>query len=261
MDSDGNNQVNLTRNPADDSSPVWSPDEKKISFASNRDGNFEIYVMNADGSNQKRLTNNKANDMPLAWSPDGKYIAILSNRDDVIVDSNRGITKSEIYIMNVDGSNQMRLTNDLDLYHTISWSPDGKSFVICSTPRAASGAYYFDEIYISLVSRKEILTQSTSNNCDPDWSPDGKHVAFVSNRDGQSNIYIMNIDGTDQSALTDDSSYNIDPSWARNGQYIVFASRRDGNYDIYVMNTDGTKIIQLTNDPADDYMPTWSPVQ
>ena len=68
MNSDGSNQKNLTRqNFVDDMLPSWSPDGSKIVFVSNRNGNFEIYVMNADGSNQTNLTNNSSTDSDPAW--------------------------------------------------------------------------------------------------------------------------------------------------------------------------------------------------
>ena len=74
--------------------PVWSPDGTKIAFQSNRDGNFEIYVMNADGSGQTRLTTNEANDVHPDWSPSGDRLVFLSFRDG----------GSEIYVMNPDGA-------------------------------------------------------------------------------------------------------------------------------------------------------------
>ncbi len=71
MDADGSNQTRLTNNPSLDAFPVWSPDGTKITFASDRDGNPEVYVMDADGSNQTRLTNNPALDVYPSWSPVG----------------------------------------------------------------------------------------------------------------------------------------------------------------------------------------------
>jgi len=93
------------------------PAEKRgtIAFASDRDGNYEIYVMNPDGSGQKRLTNNSAADFAPSWSPDGKRIAFTSDRDG----------NGEIYLMNADGTGVRRLTNSPANDGGPSWSPDG----------------------------------------------------------------------------------------------------------------------------------------
>ena len=68
MNSDGSKQIRLTDNPGYESCPLWSQDGKRIFFLSNRDGNFEIYVMNRDGTNQINLTNNPAYDGSPPWS-------------------------------------------------------------------------------------------------------------------------------------------------------------------------------------------------
>jgi Tol biopolymer transport system component len=100
MNADGSNQTQLTNSGY---SPRWSPDSSRITFLSNRDGNFEIYVMNADGSNQTRLTNNPDLDESPDWSPDGTRMVFKSLRD---LNNN-----SNIYVMNADGTSQTRLTN------------------------------------------------------------------------------------------------------------------------------------------------------
>src|SRR5947207_9164140 len=75
MNADGSGAVDLTNDPASDTSPSWSPDGARIAFTTNRDGNNEVYVMNADGSGAVDLTNDPASDTSPSWSPDGTRVA------------------------------------------------------------------------------------------------------------------------------------------------------------------------------------------
>jgi len=80
MNPDGKDVVQLTNNTAPDQTPSWSPDGRKIVFASERDNDSEIYVMNADGSDQRRLTNQAGDESHPHWSPDGQRIVFNSAR-------------------------------------------------------------------------------------------------------------------------------------------------------------------------------------
>ncbi|HKU49418.1 MAG TPA: DPP IV N-terminal domain-containing protein, partial [Nitrososphaera sp.] len=84
-------------------------------------------------------------------------------------------------------------------------------------------------------------------------------IAFVSDRDGNLEIYTMDSDGSNQKRLTNNAAADDFPSWSPDGSKIAFASSRDGNNEIYVMNADGTNQVRLTNDAASDTEPTWSP--
>ena len=124
MDNDGGNQRNLTNHPSDDYAPSWSPDGTRIAFVSDRDGNYEIYVMDADGGNPQKLTNSPDDDFHPSWSTDGKRIVFSSERDGHFIGEFEEIT-SEIYVMDVDGGNPQRLTENRKNDWSPSWSPDG----------------------------------------------------------------------------------------------------------------------------------------
>jgi len=276
MNADGSEQTRLTNNQASDFGPAWSPDGKRIAFASNLDGNYEIYVMNADGSGQTRLTNNQADDYDLAWSPDGNRIAFASNLDG----------NYEIYVMNIDGSGQTRLTNNQASDFYPAWSPDGKQIAFYSKrdePNPDScGSNCNYEIYVMNAngSGQTRLTNNQAKDFGPAWSPDGKQIAFYSKRDEPNSdscgsncnyeIYVMNANGSGQTRLTNNQASDFYPAWSPDGKQIAFYSRRDEpnpdscgnncNYEIYVMNADGSEQTRLTNNQADDSGPTWQPV-
>ena len=86
-----------------------------------------------------------------------------------------------------------------------------------------------------------------------------KRIAFVSARDGNYNIYAMNIDGTGQTRLTHNPASDWSPAWSPDGTKIAFVSDRDGNLEIYVMNVDGTGQSPLTDGLQDDFNPVWQP--
>jgi TolB protein len=88
--------------------------------------------------------------------------------------------------------------------------------------------------------------------------PSTARIAFVSNRDGNDEIYGMNADGTGQTRLTNNPAWDSDPAWSPDGSQIAFVSDRDGNLEVYVINADGTGPTNLTNNPADDDRPAWS---
>jgi len=97
---------------------------------------------------------------------------------------------------------------------------------------------------------------------DPVWSPDGARIAFVSDRDqfDNSDIYVMNADGTGVVRLTNDPGDDLEPSWSPDGTRIAFTSKREGSADIFILTVDGAFIMNLTRAPSSaDFEPAWSP--
>ena len=103
------------------------------------------------------------------------------------------------------------------------------------------------------------LTQHSAADVSPSWSPDGQHIAFVSDRDVNHEIYVMDSDGSNLRRLTQHSARALRLSWSPDGQHIAFDSHHDGNREIYVMGSDGSNPRRLTQHSADDLFPSWSP--
>ncbi len=271
MDVDGKNQRRLTNNSDGDTSPSWSPDGNRIAFASDRDGHvdamhglptYEIYVMNPNGDNPQNLTNSPHYDMSPSWSPDGKRIAFASNR--FSFDGEKHFLSFDICVMDNDGKNLQRLTENRQDDRDPSWSPDGKRIVF----RARRDGHVENrfavtyEIYVMDNDgvNEQRLTENRKNDLEPVWSPDGKRIAFVSDRKGNFehfDVYVMDADGGNQQQLTHHRAWDRNPSWSPDSKRIAFMSERDGNREIYVMDNSGEHQKNLTNNPDDDWNPAW----
>jgi TolB protein len=217
----------------------------KLAFASERDGDYEIYSLNPDGSGLVRLTNHPAADREPVWSPDGSKLAFVSTRDG----------NAEIYVMNASGdangfSLPARLTNHPASDLNPVWSPDGSKIAFVSNRNGN------DEIYLMNAngSGQTNLTNNDFDDTEPAWSPDGAKLAFVSNREANEEIYTMDATGVGVANLSNNAASDRHPSWG--GARIAFQSNRDGNDEIYAMNAaDGGALVRLTTDNAFDTEP------
>ena len=252
----------------------------RIAFATNRDGNWEIYVMNADGSDPHNVTNNPAIDSHPSWSPNGSKIAFQSERDGNL----------EIYAMNSDGSEQVRLTNDRGTDHSPAWSPDGTKIAFISDRRGrhsvwtmnaedgseledVTGSYvnsrwptwhprshtlaYETGHDVRVVRIDEVLLNEKpvdhSNFFDGffvgwlDWSPDGKKLAMISNHQERTEftrlLYTSQLDGFRFRRLFDNPSglrYER-PSWAPDSNMIVYSVEDAEGGDLDIQVVDFTR--------------------
>jgi TolB protein len=171
------------------------------------------------------------------------------NPNKIIFSSDRDGLGIQLYTMNQDGSNVVRLTNNSGDNDEAKWSPDWKKIAFRSSKDGNL------EVYIMNAdgSGEIRLTNDPANDGGPDWSPDGKQIVFASDRSGQYGLYIINIDGSNLHQIG--SFYGFMPSWSQDGKKIAFS---DG-YDIFTVNIDGTSLTNLTNASLRDYSPEWSP--
>jgi TolB protein len=161
----------------------------------------------------------------------------------------------EVYISDYDGANQRRVTVTHKLNITPVWSPDARSLAYTSF-RQITPDILVSNIY-SLMP-PENLTGGLGQNWLPSWSPDGTRICFVSTRDGNSELYVMNRDGSNLTRLTNHPSIDVSPTWSPSGTQIAFTSDRSGSPQIYIIEADGRNIQKMTSESWCD-RPTWSP--
>jgi Tol biopolymer transport system component len=230
--------------------PVWSPDGSRVAFVSDKDGNYEIYVLRLDGSGVSNVTNHPAFDADPAWSPDGTRIAFVSDRAD----------GSEIFVMNADGSGVRQLTDMREYSYEPDWSPDGGRIAFAAEGRDDQGKRHYEIFVMSAAgSARTQLTYDRADGRNPAWSPDGTRIAFTSRRDGEAQVHVMNSDGSHPLNLTNHPGGGEAPTWSPDGAYIAFMAARDENWDIYVMKADGSGQTRLTQSRGYDGNPAWKP--
>jgi Tol biopolymer transport system component len=218
MDADGSRVARLTDDTVVNCPPSWSPDGDRLVYCSYNHNPANIGVAYADGSGSLLLTNDELDisdppwNLDPAWSRDGKRIVFRSNREDpfsAACDSSVNGCNYELYTIDPDGSNEIRLSFTPENERGPVWSPDGMhaAFFACRGGEC--------DIRVVDVDRLEtaVLTNSAGNNWDPAWSPEGRRIAFYSDRDGNEEIYVMNADGSGLLRLTDNPADDYDPVW------------------------------------------------
>ena len=208
----------LAISAAQDDSPCLSPAGDKLLFVSDRSGNRQIYLSSSmPGNTPKQLTVNSSSNEEPVWAKNA--IVFVSYQDG----------NPEIYSMDTNGSNWVRLTTSpfQDRHPTIS--PDGTKIAFSSN---RSGHF---QIYVMNAdgSEQRAITRTETSEIEPAWSPDGSLIAFVSERDGNPEVYTLKPDGSEVLRITADPAKDHQPAWLPGSQTLVFSSNRSGNSEIF----------------------------
>jgi Tol biopolymer transport system component len=234
--------------------PPVVPALDRIVYQSTAGGDSEIFIMNGDGTGQTALTNNSAFDADPKFNRAGNKIVFTSNRDG----------NNEIYMMNADGTNAVNLTRNAASDSDPAISPDGSKIVFVSDrDRTGPSLPSTLELYQLNANGSGVrrLTNNAEFDGDPAFSPDGRSLVFCSRRDGNEEIYRLNLDNLNQAPVNLSRNPRLDrfPNFTPDGARLVFTSDRSGDAEVYIMNADGTNVTDLTNSPLIDTDPVVSP--
>lgn len=233
---------------------LLSDADGNITFTRSVSGGTDIFFYgtpSGDGLNLTNLGTGK-NEQP-ALSPDNTKIAFASRRDG---------NRSEIYVMNIDGTNVIRLTNNSSWDIHPTWSPDGTKLAFVSDRDGVRNIYTMSSVNGSNVTR---LTTNDRNDDSPSWSPDGKEIVFSSEL-GSSlqspvpRLYKIKTDGSGQILLSKTvNEHEIEPSWSSMNVIAYTRSSDADGAQIYTMKPDGTQVTKLT-DGKGGWHPNWSDI-
>lgn len=233
-----------------DSCPAFSPDGQILALIRSSSESVEdIYLLPvAAGGEPKRLTFDNALLSTLAWTADGRQIIFSSTREGI----------SSLWKISASGGTPERLT------------AVGLNAVQPAVSRRGNRLAYTQVLLDSNIWRVEIpsshnkatssamLISSTRLDISPQYSPDGKSIAFQSDRLGSIEIWMCDSEGANPVQLTSMGGLTAAPRWSPDSRHIVFDSRSEGNVDIFAVGVEDRRPRRLTTDPAEDTAPSWS---
>lgn len=162
----------------------------------------------------------------------------------------------ELFVMDFDGANLRRITNDHSIALSPAWSPDG-SLILFTSYRGGGGPRTW--VVSSSGGRPYLVSGRPGINTSASYSPDGREIALSLSIDGNSEIYLLDARGGSPRRLTNQRGIDTSPCWSPTGQELAFTSDRSGTPQIYLMDREGGNVRRLTYDVSYTDSPAWSP--
>ncbi|HEY5629560.1 MAG TPA: hypothetical protein VIR16_08625 [Candidatus Limnocylindrales bacterium] len=261
--ADGTGLRRLTTDPGFDACASYSADGRRIAFCSNRTGAFEIWAMDQNGGNQHAVTHLGGYATFPDYSPDGRKIVFDGDQG--------GDPNDEIYVVNARTGGDLRSLTSCAGYGPgcfndyPAYSPDGKKIAYIHADNTdADGNPVNEQVWVMNADGSH-KTQLTFDNQPhdqlPDWSPDGRKIAYEAGPSGAGRIFSMRADGRDQTQLTFGPGDDFGAAWSPDGREIAFVRNLGGgDRPVFVMNANGSNQHQLTAGTVHQFVPGWQPL-
>lgn len=163
--------------------------------------------------------------------------------------------RRDLYCIDYDGANLLRLTANRTLNLFPAWSPDGSQLAFMSYREGQQGNYLLD----TSTGRVRVLSETVGSNLGPSWHPDGTEIIVSLSKTGQHEIYRLNMAGRILRRLTISPAIEVSPEWSPTGNDVVFTSDRSGSPQLYIMGADGSGRHRLTFEGRYNDSAAWSP--
>jgi Tol biopolymer transport system component len=239
LNDDDTNLINLTNTPdTGDQYPVWSHDGMMIAFCSDHSGILGLTVVKPDGTGFKYLTDFSVEcDFDgYQWFPGDKSIVFLGWSSDPLT----GLPVEGFYRIDVDGNNLTRLGIVPKYFFPFGWSPNGDIYILTN----GINLYRINTDGSNML---PLTTTADNSDCIPNWSKDSAKILYCVYGEGPNqNIFVMNIDGSNQVNLTNSPAYERSPAWSPDGKNIAYLSNLPGYSSLFVMDANGGNPVQLT---------------
>jgi TolB protein len=257
-----------------------------IAYLAYIDGYWQVWAMAADGTSRRQVTKSRYDKSRVSWYPNGKFLLVNGNQgelnrvnlssgeetpmqaplkgmNDAVVSpdgtqiafslsTSGSIDDNNIWLIDIDGKNQQKLTNMQGLQHEPVWSPDGKRLYFLS----GKGGQVHDIWQLTLATREtEQLTTSSLYHFDVAVSPDGQ-IAFSNNKSGDYDIWIRDTEG-ELCQVTNVPGMDGKPAWSPNGKILIFESSRSGEPNLWKINLADGEPEQLTRHERGARFPVW----